>query len=234
MAAEFLLASQRAVPERLLAAGFDFADADTARSTGDSPRTISRGAQAPVSGGVVPNPLAPVRRDRERAGSRGDARAGRVPALVELFGRVVPEPVLSRLEATDDAVLRALCMRRGMLARRGVAASDVAARCAAPQMEPPPPGFEAFDASGSTRGDSWIDSLICHWLLLGSRVDRRCAGMVVEWRMWRGIAQGQDVCQRGAYQLGSAREAALEVEARCLGSVSRRHRVAPGGTPLCD
>ena len=37
MTAEFLLASQRAVPERLLAAGFAFHGRGTARSTGDSP-----------------------------------------------------------------------------------------------------------------------------------------------------------------------------------------------------
>ena len=108
--------------------------------------------------------------------------------FVELLRRVVPEPILSRLEATDDAVLRALCMRRGMLARRGVTASDVAALCATPQMEPPPTGFEAFDASGSTRGDGWIDSFVCHWLLLGLELDRRCARMVVEWLLPRGIA----------------------------------------------
>jgi hypothetical protein len=108
--------------------------------------------------------------------------------FVELLRRVVPEPILSRLEAPDDAVLRALCMRCGVLARRGVAASDVAALCTAPQMEPPPPGFEAFDASGSTRGDGWIDSFIYHWLLLGLEVDTRCARMVVEWRLSRGIA----------------------------------------------
>jgi hypothetical protein len=108
--------------------------------------------------------------------------------FVELLRRVVPEPILSRLEATDDAVLRALCMRRGMLARRGVAASDVAALRAAPEMEPPAPGFEAFDASGSTRGDGWIDSFVCHWLLLCLEVDRRCARMVVEWRLLTGIA----------------------------------------------
>jgi hypothetical protein len=113
---------------------------------------------------------------------RGECRP-----FVELLRVVVPEPILSRLEATDDAVLHALCMRGGVLARRGVAASDVAALCAAPQVEPPPPGFEAFDASGSTRGDGWIDSFVCHWLLPGLEVDRRCARMVVEWRPWRGI-----------------------------------------------
>jgi hypothetical protein len=115
-------------------------------------------------------------------------RRGERGAFVEFLRSEVPEPILSRLEAADDAVLRTLRVRGGMLTGRGVAAPDVAALGAASQVEPPPPGIFALDAAGSARGNCRINPFICHWLLPGLEVIQRRARMVVEWRPIGGIA----------------------------------------------
>src|SRR5205085_1918072 len=58
-------------------------------------------------------------------------------ALKGLIGGVVPEPVLAWLEAADHTVARPRGVLAGVLARRRVAAADVATAGAAPQVEPP-------------------------------------------------------------------------------------------------
>jgi hypothetical protein len=50
---------------------------------------------------------------------------------------VVPEPILVRLEALDYGVPRRVRVATGVLRWRRIAAPDVAARGAPPQMEPP-------------------------------------------------------------------------------------------------
>ncbi len=78
--------------------------------------------------------------------------------LQELFGRVIPEPVLAGLKALGDRVSFSGGMATRVLRRRRVAAADMTASCAAPEMEPPAIlGGEALDAPGATRRCLEID-----------------------------------------------------------------------------
>jgi hypothetical protein len=70
---------------------------------------------------------------------------------------VVPEPVLARLEAVDDAMARTRRVVPGVLGRRGVATADVAATSAASEMEPPAAGCQALEAASATRRHGRID-----------------------------------------------------------------------------
>ena len=64
-----------------------------------------------------------------------------------LVGLEIPGPILARFEALDVSVPRVLPVRACMLARRGVAAADMPAGCAAAEVEPPAATGQAFDAS---------------------------------------------------------------------------------------
>src|SRR6476661_4834406 len=103
-----------------------------------------------------------------RAGSRlvervverpGQLRTHETPLLGE-----VPEPVLARLERPDHRVSRRLVVVGGVLARRRVAATDVSALGATPQVHPPPLCRKAFHTSVTTRADLRVDArlLLCH------------------------------------------------------------------------
>src|SRR5258706_6229266 len=62
----------------------------------------------------------------------------RQPGAVErLSGSIVPEPVLTRLEACYDEMASLAKMRSGVLVWGRIATADVAAFGATPQMEPP-------------------------------------------------------------------------------------------------
>jgi hypothetical protein len=75
-------------------------------------------------------------------------RRGRESGAIERFSRpVIPEPVLSGLKARDDEVAGLSEVRGRMLVRRRIAAADVAALGAAPQVEPPLSGGKTFDTS---------------------------------------------------------------------------------------
>jgi hypothetical protein len=63
------------------------------------------------------------------------------------FVNVAPAPVLMRLEASHDRMCRLMEMPRGVLARRFVAATDMSADEAKPQMHPPTARLEAFFAA---------------------------------------------------------------------------------------
>src|SRR3954447_1447885 len=63
---------------------------------------------------------------------RGERRPVRV-----LLGLVVPEPVLTRLEAPDDGMAGRACVAGSVLRRRAVAAADVTALCTSAQVQPP-------------------------------------------------------------------------------------------------
>src|SRR6266516_2513317 len=71
----------------------------------------------------------------------------RRPGLVELVGRIAPEPGLPRLEAADDRVPGGRRVRARMLRWRAVAAADVPALGAPPQVEPPAAPLLALDAA---------------------------------------------------------------------------------------
>jgi len=61
-------------------------------------------------------------------------------AVGVLLRGVAPEPVLVRLEASDDWMPGVGCVVAGVLRRRRIAAADVPAMGAAPQVEPPAAG----------------------------------------------------------------------------------------------
>ena len=83
-------------------------------------------------------------------------------ALYELVGAIVVEPVFAGLETRDDRMPSRLCVFRRVLLRRVVAASDVAAEGAPPQVEPPAAvalTLFATVAAGSGRG---VDRICAH------------------------------------------------------------------------
>ena len=66
---------------------------------------------------------------------------------------VTPRPVFPRFEASNQRVMRAAEMFSGVLVGRRIAAADVAAGKAKPEMNPPAAGLEAFlTSSGSVGG----------------------------------------------------------------------------------
>jgi hypothetical protein len=69
--------------------------------------------------------------------------------VVELFGAVVPEPVLAGFEAADQGVTGIGRVVAGVLRGGGVATADVPALGAAPEMKPPTACRQAFGASGA-------------------------------------------------------------------------------------
>jgi hypothetical protein len=69
-------------------------------------------------------------------------------AVVDVFiGLVVPEPVLARLVALDNRMLRISGVVTGMLRWRRVAATDMTAVRTAAEVEPPASRSEALDAA---------------------------------------------------------------------------------------
>ena len=73
---------------------------------------------------------------------------------------IVVEPGFSGLEACRDRMPCRVKMLRGMLAGRTVAAADVPAFCAAPEMQPPSSGSEALCATIAARRHIGVDSMM--------------------------------------------------------------------------
>ena len=95
------------------------------------PRASARGiASRPERG--LPGPV-PADRPDGAAGGPAPGRSRTSPGLE------VPEPGLAGLEAPDDRVPGRGRVRAGVLRRRAVAAADVPALRAAPQVNPPAP-----------------------------------------------------------------------------------------------
>jgi hypothetical protein len=67
-------------------------------------------------------------------------------ALEELVGGVAPEPIFTRLEASDDGVTRRACVSGRMLTGRVVTTSNVSALGTPSEMKPPPAGRKALHA----------------------------------------------------------------------------------------
>src|SRR6266516_5216153 len=90
----------------------------------------------------------PAGRARERLIGGVAVRRDQIGAgLVKLVGLVIPEPGLPRLEAADDRVPGGRRVRARMLRWRAVAAADVPALGAPPQVEPPAAPLLALDAA---------------------------------------------------------------------------------------
>jgi hypothetical protein len=68
------------------------------------------------------------------------------PLFYEFIGLVIVEPGLTGLEAADKSMPGSCCVLAGVLRRRVVAATDVSADNAAPEVEPPTALSEALHA----------------------------------------------------------------------------------------
>src|SRR5689334_4084834 len=132
---------------------------------------------------------------------RGQRRSG----LVELVGRIAPEPVLPRLEAADDWVPGGGRVRARVLRRRGVAAADVPALGAPAQVQPPAAGRLALGAAGPGRLDDGVDP--CHGGHAGSSrsasgaVSGSASGAVSGSRTWKRVSPGSDSTRRSPWCL---------------------------------
>ena len=83
-------------------------------------------------------------------------------AVEHLTGSEAVEPVLPGFEALHDRVSGLDGVLTGVAAERVVAAADVAALGASPQVEPPGPGGFAFDATRSARRNAGVDRCVVH------------------------------------------------------------------------
>src|SRR4051794_35199362 len=99
----------------------------------------------------------PTRGPRRRLVGRAVLRVGQPGAVVVVLGRVVPEPVLAGLEALDDGMTGLGRVLGRVLHRGRVAAADVPALRAAPQVDPPALRRLALHATGTARRYPWID-----------------------------------------------------------------------------
>ena len=87
----------------------------------------------------------------------------------KLFAAVVIKPVFARLKAGDNGVFRLVGVFCGVLRGRVIAASNMAALCAAPEVEPPASSGFTFNATGTARWGRSFDGLIGHISLLSER-----------------------------------------------------------------
>src|SRR5690606_12368932 len=136
---------------------------------------------------------APLRRARGGlrrgvAAGRGEGRAG----LVQRGGGVVVEPVLARFVAVHQRVAGGPVVRRRVLPGRAVAAADVAARGAPPQVEPPAAGRVAVDAAGTARRDDGADGVAGHGCSSGVSGESAADGAVSGSSTWTRVSPGTD------------------------------------------
>src|SRR5262249_33499801 len=131
-----------------------------------TPQGVRRRLVGDVAFSAVQVLLPVLRYGAVRAGGR---LSGRVALRVRQDRPVVrlrvaagPEPVLTRLEARDERVTCLLPVRRRVLRGARVAAPDVPALSAPPQVEPPPTGLQALHASRTRRRDGPVHSLAAH------------------------------------------------------------------------
>src|SRR3954469_6695117 len=107
----------------------------------------------------LPDPVGwdPARRTVDGLPRRMVCRWGQLRSVDVVVDGVVPEPLLTGFVARDDRMPRAVRVRLGVLRRRRIATTDVSARGAAPEVEPPAIRGEALDAAGSARGNGRVD-----------------------------------------------------------------------------
>jgi hypothetical protein len=72
---------------------------------------------------------------------------------------IIPEPILTRFEACNDEVPSRPEVRSGVLVWRRIAAADVTALGAAPQMKPPLTGGKTFNTSRSAWNGMTVDTI---------------------------------------------------------------------------
>ena len=101
-------------------------------------------------------------RTGDRLFERVMLRCDQCGPLEELLAVVVPEPCFAGLETPDHRVAGDLRMMRGVLARGVIATTDMTARGATSQMEPPAVTREALGTSGAARWCHRDDSCIGH------------------------------------------------------------------------
>src|SRR6185295_5854023 len=107
---------------------------------------VSYGVRA--SRGRLVHP-APVRTPRCGRGSRASPWRGFASQRYRIG--VAPSPVLPRLHRFDDRMTHRVVVRRGMLVRRRIAATDVAAGHADAQVHPAIPGPQAVFTAARAR-----------------------------------------------------------------------------------
>jgi hypothetical protein len=105
---------------------------DLARRTSSVPHPEARSVQV-----ALPVSRHTAGRSGHRLCQRVVLRRSKDRAVGVLLRGVVPEPVLVRLEASDDGMPSFGRVSAGVLGRRRIAAADVPAVSAAPQVEPP-------------------------------------------------------------------------------------------------
>src|SRR5579871_5376658 len=106
---------------------------------------------------------------------RRDART-----VHEIAGFVIVEPRFAGLKARYDRMPRFVKMCRRVFAQRLVAASDVTALRASPQMEPPRIFRHAFNASGAGGFNAGVNAF--HFATYAAPRRAACAAQVVSER----------------------------------------------------
>src|SRR5947209_4509004 len=118
-------------------------------------------------------------------------RPGQVRPVIELFGLVVPEPRLARLEAPHERMPGVLRVLAGVLLGRGVAAADVSALRTPSQVHPPAAGRVALDAARPARRHRRVDSWHGH--------DEASCGETNGMRTENVVAPGTDATDRSPW-----------------------------------
>jgi hypothetical protein len=101
-------------------------------------------------------------------------RQGRAP--YHLFALVVPEPILTRLEAGSDWVSGRLGMLRGMLIGGTITTTNVPAFRATAQVKPPRMGFRTFHTARATGLRRRIDASMKRFHIFSPPVESHRAG----------------------------------------------------------
>jgi hypothetical protein len=90
-------------------------------------------------------------------GGRVMCRRSQRGAVGVLVGRVVPEPLLARLEALHQGMVTGLRVLARVLRRGRIAAPDMPTLCAATEMQPPSIRGQALDAPSAARRNTRVD-----------------------------------------------------------------------------
>src|SRR5437016_5029852 len=110
----------------------------------------------------------PAGRSRHRLVQGVAVRWSKLGTLHGLLYSKAPVPVLAWFEALDDGMPGLRGVSAGVLRRRRVAASDMPALRAAPQVKPPTALRQTLNAAGSTGRNQGIDfAVLAHLDLLG-------------------------------------------------------------------
>jgi hypothetical protein len=127
------------------------------------PRSIGNGRATGSMQLLLPIVRYMAFRSRNRLSDRVMVRRSQGRPVVVLIGRVVPEPVLARLEALYEGMAAVVCVFARVLRGRRITATNVAAARTASKMEPPAVDGEALDTARAARGYRRVDrTFVCH------------------------------------------------------------------------